>query len=173
MAAKTLLRRVAGVPSEITGVVTSAGVANDGDVAVLGPLGTFDPSVFPAGSITVPVSAPAFSALTAGQLVNLFSNAGVINVRPAVATAMASAAHGYVSAAVAAAATATVLPNGGTNSNLAGLTVGSRYSLSTTAGAVVLSSAEPSAAGNIGQYVGIALTATSMRMDIESNPTQK
>jgi hypothetical protein len=100
----------------------------------------------------------ASEALAAGDVVSIHVSGGD-RVRKADATAEGKEAHGFVLAGVANGANATVY-FGGTLSGLSGLTAGARYYLHTTPGAVT--NAAPSAAGNVSQLVGIAVSATEL-----------
>lgn len=171
MAAKSYLRRIAGRPVVTSAIIVSAGAANDGDHVALNASGKFDISVMPTGIGQNTISAVASEALAAGNFVNLYDVAGVLTVRKADATTVGKEAKGFVKVAVASAATATVYLNGNVNDALSGLTNGASYSLATTAGGIVLSSAEPSATGNVAQVLGIALSTTSLMVDIEEAPT--
>ena len=72
---------------------------------------------------------------------------------------------GFVIAAVASGASATVYRNG-LNTGLSGLTPGADYYLGTTAG--TFTATPPSAAGQTLQYAGKAITATSL--DVQPGP---
>src|SRR4030066_299864 len=72
-------------------------------------------------------------------------------------------AGGFVLAGVTAPAEAIVYFEG-TNTGLAGLTLGARYYLNTTAGGVVATT-PPSASGNVVQYVGRAISTTEIAFE--------
>jgi hypothetical protein len=107
-------------------------------------------------------SAPitASEALAAGNLCNVYSTGAAARVRKASAADLTKPANGFVIAAVANAAVATVRFIGQVVTGLAGLTPGQAYFLDTVAGGLV--AAPPSASGNGVQEVGFALTATSL-----------
>lgn len=105
--------------------------------------------------------AVAGEALAYGDIVNIYDNAGVLNVRKADATTNAKPADGF----------------NNTPQNLAigdvgefilahgilpatGLTIGQRYFLSTTAG--IMSTTPAVAVGNIEQYLGVAISSTAL-----------
>lgn len=162
MAAKTFLRLVTGRKTEVAGIVTSAGAGNDGDIPALDSTGRLDVSVMPVGITPESKSVIASEALSAGNMINVYSNAGTLNARKADATAAGKEANGFVLAGVSSLAAATVFFEG-TNTQLSGLTVGSRYFLDTTAGAVTTT--PPAASGNVAQYIGVALSATEISFE--------
>lgn len=93
-----------------------------------------------------------------GSALNLFSNAGVLSARKANATDNTKPC--YALANVVGGVTAgdygeVIL--GGLTAGISGLTVASRYFLSTTNG--VVTNIEPTAAGNIGQSLGFAFSS--------------
>src|SRR5712664_3604571 len=93
-----------------------------------------------------------------GSSVNIFdSGGGVMQFRNANATTNARPAHGICTTAggIAIAGFGEVITQMGLLTGVTGLTKGVRYFLSTTNG--LLTAAEPVAAGNIGQAVGLAL----------------
>jgi hypothetical protein len=165
MAAKKFLRMVGGRLKEIAGIVVSTGAPNDGDVAVLGADGKFDASVMPAGVGQNTKVAVASEALAAGDLVNLYNNAGTINARKADATAEGKECNGFVKAAFASSASATVFLSSNAITGLSGMTPGTRQYLATTPGA--RTETEPAAAGNVVQMVGYSLSATEIAFEPE------
>lgn len=158
MAAKTFLRLIAGVWSQVAGTQVSTGVANAGDIPALDDTGKLDPSLMPTGVGADTVVLPATEALSAGNYVNIYDAAGTPSVRKADATTAGKPADGYVTANVANGANATVYKEG-TNSSLTGMTGGSDLYLSTTPG--LAAHVAPSAAGNIVQRLGKATSATA------------
>jgi hypothetical protein len=140
-------------------VDTSAGVADAGKLAKLDATGRWPQNMMPTGVVPETVNAPSSENLTAGAMVNLWLDTGVLKVRKADATAAGKEADGFVLTAVTAPAAVDVFTDG-TVSGLTGLTMGSQYFLAITAGAVV--AAPPSAAGNIVQSVGKATSATTL-----------
>jgi hypothetical protein len=148
MAAKKFLRFIAGIATEIFGVQTSAGAGNAGDIPALDDTGRLDMTMMPVGISSEVTTAIASEALAAGDYVNLYNNAGVINVRKADASGgVAKRAHGYVLAAVLNGGTATIY-YGNLNNQKTGMTIGSTYYLSgVTPGAVVTPA--PSTAGHM------------------------
>lgn len=160
MAAKSFLRVVAGIATQIFGVQTSAGAANAGDIPALGEDGRLDNSMMPTGIGADTTSCLASEGLAAGDEVNLWNDAGTMKARKADASTTGKASDGFVQAAVTSGATATVYHEG-TNTQKSGLTAGLDYYLSaSTPGGVV--STSPSTAGQVSQYIGKATSTTSL-----------
>ena len=129
------------------------------------PTGRLDISWMPVGFGAEVIIAPSSENLIAGDFVNLFVNAGVINIRRADATTNAKPANGFVQANVTSPANATMYTLGLPNSNVLGAVIGTRYVLSKTVPGgftdiAVFSAAQ--ATGNIVQEVGIATKATEL-----------
>ena len=153
------LNTTTGRPGRVLPLTTSAGAADAGKIVQTNAAGQLDGTLLPAGlgpdSVTVLTSV----ALTAGAQVNIFNNAGVANVRPAIATGIATESHGYVLAAFGAGVQATVFFDDN-NTAVTALTPGVQYLSAATAGAVTIT--PPSAAGQIVQRIGVATSATSL-----------
>lgn len=162
MAAKTIARRVAGVWREVLGVVVSAGAANDGDIPALDATGRLHMSVMPTGLGADTKTVIASEALSAGNLVNLYDNAGTINARKADASVEGKECNGFVLAAVAQGANATVYFSR-LITGLSGLTDGARYYLATTPGGITATPV--SGAGTVDQYIGKATSTTELTFE--------
>lgn len=156
MAGAKYLRNNAGTITELAANDTSAGVADASKIVALDATGRISTTMMPVGVAADTASVVASEALSAGDLVNIFNNAGTANVRKADATTAGKEAHGFVLAAVAAAASATVYFES-SNTAVTGRTPGVQY-LATTAGSTTTTA--PSAAGNVVQIVGFATSAT-------------
>jgi len=162
MPAKSFLRLVSGVITAITGTVTSAGAANDGDFPVLDGTGRLDSSVMPVGIAADTYTSTAGEILAAGAFVYITSTGTISNAN---AASGGNAARGFVLAASAAAAAATIFFEG-RNTALATLTIGARYYLSdATAGGVTATPV--SGAGKKHQFLGYAVTASSLDAEID------
>lgn len=157
-----VLRRVAGRTVQYTPVTASAGAADAGKIPALGSDGKLDPSMYNAGSGTSTRPVVASEAIGAGKLVNLYLNAGALNMRMA-DNSNNRPAHGFVLAAVASSATGAVYDLDAILGGLSGLTIGAEYFLG-TAGAVITPAldATTAASGAIDQKIGIALSATEI-----------
>jgi hypothetical protein len=144
---------------EESGVTVSSGAADVGKFPQFDATGKLDASVLPSGIGAETEAAVATEALAAGDLVNTFDNAGTKGVRKANGSSPGLEATGYVLAAFAAAATATVFTDGA-NTARTGLTAGATYYLGATAGSITLTPL--STAGQVHQRVGKASSATSL-----------
>lgn len=150
-----------GTLKETEATVVSAGAGNAGDIPALDSTGRIDPSMMPVGIGADTQQIQASEALAAGDFVNVWNSAGSPRVRKADATAAGKHAHGYVLAAVASAAQATVYFEA-TNTQVTGQTAGDVF-LSTTPG--LASSTAPSTSGNVVQRIGVATTATTVNFE--------
>jgi hypothetical protein len=148
-----------GTFTEKAAVQTSAGAGDAGKIPALDAGGHFDNSLMPSGIGADTQVIQASEALAAGDLVNVWDNAGAFRVRKADATAIGKEAHGFVRSAVSSGANATVYPPGSTNDQVSGLSPGTKY-LSTTPGAVTATA--PTGTGNVQQRVGFAGSATAL-----------
>lgn len=160
------LARVSGRTKQIFGIDASAGAADAGKIPALDSSGRLSASMLPAGIGANTVSVPASEALTAGKFVNFWADAGVLKVRLADNT-NGRQADGYVTAAVASAANATVYPLDTTNASMTGLTAGTRYWLGTAGGVIAtpLDAADVANVGKVDQYIGVAKSATELVTD--------
>jgi hypothetical protein len=166
MAAKSFLRLVTGKIKAIQAIIVSAGAGNDGDLVALDSSGKFDVSVLPAGvgpDVKV-ITVSEVAGLSAGDYVNIFDSTG-----PKVRLADNSngrEAHGFVKAAFADAASATVYFEGG-NDDLSGLTAGDRVFLGTAGGIITTPLIPVTDVGKISQLLGSAVSATEVNTDID------
>lgn len=151
--------------TEREATVASTGVAEAGDVVALDAAGKLDSSLFPAGVGEDSLLVEASEALTAGDFVNIFDDAGTVKARKADAASPTTYAYGFVLAGVAAAANATVYFRG-QNTQLSGLTLGDRYFLSETPGDVT--GTPPTTSGAIVQELGTAISATNIAFDMRN-----
>ena len=145
---------------EVEGQATSAGVGDAGKLVALNPSGKLDGTLFPAGVGEEIITLVASEALSAGDFVNVWDDAGTPKMRKADATSTGKAADGFVTSSVTLSATGTFYAMGALNDQLSALTPGAIYYLSTTAGAA--STTRPIATGNIIQRVGRAVNATTI-----------
>lgn len=141
----------------------STGVAEAGDVVALDATGKLDPSLFPTGFGDDLAVFVASENLGAGDYVNIFDNGGVPTARLA-DNSNGRDAHGFVKTAVTASSNASVYFEGA-NDALSGLTIGSRYYLDTAGG--VTSTPPVAPAASVSQFLGIAVSATSINTDID------
>jgi hypothetical protein len=160
MAGNKYIINNAGVLTEVAAIQTSLGAADAGKIPALDPSGRFDTSMMPVGVAPEVDVMPASENLAAGDLVNIWTNAGVANARKADATTAGKEAVGFVLAAVTAPANATVYRASQSNTQVSGLTPGAKYFLSTTAGGITATA--PSGSGNVVQSIGTAINATTL-----------
>lgn len=160
------IARLAGVWTQITALVTSAGSADAGKIVATGSDGKLDPSLMPTGIGAQTTIAPASEALGAGKFVNFHADGSTLKVRLA-DNSNGRQADGYVKEAVSSSASATVYPLDSTNSALTGLTVGSRYYLGTAGGVIdtPLDGTNSANASKVCQYLGVAKSATELVTD--------
>lgn len=160
MAAKKFLRLVNGILTEVFGVQSSAGAANAGDLVALDDTGHISNDMMPVGIGADTATISASETLAAGDWVNVWNNSGA-KVRKADATTAGKEVHGFVLSAVTSGNPATVYFEG-TNTQVTGQTPGPVY-LQTTAGTG--GTTVPSAAGNVVQQIGVAVSATAVNFE--------
>jgi len=166
MATQGFLARVAGRTKQIFGIDSSAGAADAGKIPALDSTGRLAANMMPVGIGANTTICPASEALGAGTFVNFWQDGGVMKARLA-DNSNGRQADGFVIAAAASAANATVYPLDSTNTAQTGLTAGARYWLG-TAGAVTvtpLDAADAANANKVDQYLGIAKSATELVTD--------
>jgi hypothetical protein len=168
MSTNKFLGLVNGVRTWFTAITTSTGVSDAGKILATDANGKIDSSFMPAGIGAASEVMVASEALTAGDFVNIWLDTGTRKARKADAS-NGRAANGFVTTNVALNANATVILQGA-NSNLTGLTIGSRYFLSaTTPGGSTLTA--PTTISHIIQELGIAVSATSINFEYDSITT--
>lgn len=162
MPAKSFARRVAGVWREVLGVVTSSGAANAGDIPALDDTGHLDPSVMPVGYGADVKVLTASEALSATNLVSVWSNSGTESVRKADASAEGKPANGFVLDAATSGGTVTVY-FGRKITGLTGIVPGQRYFLATTPGG--FTATPVTGAGRIDQFIGTGISTTEIAFE--------
>ncbi len=150
-----------GTNNGLTEVVpaTVGGSSNAGQIVALNSSGQLDTTMMPSGVGADAITATAGVALSAGNFVNLYNNAGTLQAQLADCST-GLPADGYVLAAVASGSTGTVYLNDQNTSAGTSLTPGLAYFLS-TAGAI--SSTAPTTSGYISQVIGFAISATGVQ----------
>lgn len=156
------IANAAGTLTEVAAVQTTAGAGDAGKIVALDGQGKLDTSLLPTGVGADTRVITASEALAAGDLVNIWSDAGAFRVRKADASTAGKEAMGFVLAAVANAAAATVHFEGDDN-QVTGLTPGRRFLSASTPGGT--QAAAPTTAGQVVQSVGFATSATSLNFD--------
>lgn len=143
--------------TETQPVVTSAGAGDAGKLAQLDSSGKFDASAMPVGFGVSTFVANASGNLAAGDAV--YVNASSLIARASAATS-GNPTIGFVLLSATSGASATMYRSGD-NTAVTGLTPGSRYYLSdSTPGGITATPVTGS--GKLSQYVGNALSATSL-----------
>lgn len=148
--------------SIVNSIVTSAGAGSAAKLVALDGSGKLDSTVMPTGIGADTASITASEALAAGDLVNIWNNASVANVRKADASTSGKEAHGFVLSAVSSSASATVYFEG-TNTQQTSLTPGVQFLSGTTAGKATATA--PTGTGKVVQRVGFATSATAFNFD--------
>jgi len=149
-----------GVPTEQAAIQSSAGAGDAGKIPAVDSTGKLDSSFMPVGIVAPTAVVIASEALAAGDLVNIWNNAGTANVRKADASTTGKQADGFVLAAVLNAGNATVFFPGDENTQVTGLTPGRQWLSDTTPGKSTVT--VPTTAGHLVQPVGTATSATNL-----------
>lgn len=153
------LQIISGVPTEVEAQVTSAGAGDAGKIVALDGTGRIDDTMMPVGIAADVNTVNASEALGAGDLVNIWDDAGTPKARLADASGDKQA-DGFVLAAVLEAAAATVYSEG-TNDQLSGMTGGVEQYLSASVPGGVTAT-PPTGSGDLVQRVGKAFSATAL-----------
>lgn len=154
-----------GLVQEAQPQSVSAGAGSANLLAQLNGSGVFDASFMPPGIVPDVFNANASGALTAGDLVYITSGGLIARASAAVA---GNPAFGFTLLSVTTGNPA-VAYFSGSDTAVAGLTVGARYYLdATTPGAIT--STPVTGAGKLHQFVGYALSATRLLFDRAENP---
>lgn len=162
MANGTYIDLEAGIPTQKNANDTSAGVADAGKLVKLGSDGRLNLNMLPSGVGADTKDITASEALSAGSMVNIYDATGA-KARKADATAANKFyAVGFVLDSVASGQPAKVYFEG-VVTGLSGLTIGAKYFLSETAGAIT--STAPSTSGALVQFVGTAISATELSFE--------
>lgn len=156
------IANIAGQLTEVRGQVTTAGAGDANKIIETNAQGVLDATMLPPGVGANTVAIITSEALSAGDWVNIYNNAGATNCRRA-DNNVGKEVWGFVLGSFASAASATVYL-AGLNNQVTGQTLGAKIYLSGTPGA---GSATPTvaAAGKIHQVIGKAITATSVAFD--------
>lgn len=158
MPVQRVVQFLAGKYQEYVAKDISAGAADAGQIVALNAAGQVDSTMMPTGILAEVGTALASEALTAGNFVQVYNNAGVANVRRADASTTGKQSNSFVLASFASGATATFYV-AGINNAVTGQVPGPVF-LSTTPGGVQTTA--PTVAGQIAQQVGEAISATAI-----------
>lgn len=163
-----VLQFVNNLLTEVEAIVASTGASDAGKVPATDASGRLDASFLPAGIGADTKIVVASESLAAGDIVNLYDNAGALNCRKADASAANAGkrAHGFVIAAVSSGGNATVYFEG-PNTQLSGLSAGTTYVLSASApGGVTALASGTTTAGHILQVLGVATDTGEINVEI-------
>lgn len=138
---------------------SSVGSGDSGVIPALDASGRLSNSFMPTGIGADTASISTSESLAAGNLINIFDDAGAGKVRKADASQAGFEAHGFVMEAFTHPTTATIYFEGN-NSSVTGLTPGRQYLSATTAG--TSTDTAPSGTGKVVQVVGFATAATNI-----------
>jgi hypothetical protein len=147
---------------EKVSIQASVGAGDAGKLVSTDTNGRFDLSLMPSGFGAETQSIICSEALAAGDYVNIYNNTGTPNCRKADATASAKRCHGYVLTGYTSGQSALVYTDGKNNQNTA-LTAGDVYLSASTPGKAT--NTAPSAATQIVQKLGVAVSATEVNFD--------
>jgi hypothetical protein len=159
MAAK-YIKNDSGQLAEVEATTSSAGAGDAGKIVGLDSSGRIDQTMMPTGIGVETEAMLASETLSAGDLVNIFNDAGTRKARKA-DNSNARRAHGFVLAGVTSAATATVYMEGALT-GLTSITFGAPYYLGTTGAHTATA---PTAAGTLSQEIGIGVSTTSISFE--------
>lgn len=146
---------------------TAGGEANANTIPQLSASGRWTADMMPEGLAAETKVMPASEGLAAGDVVNVYSDAGTLKCRKADASAAnaGKACKGFVLAAVTQDEDATVYYEGNIT-GLSGLTPGADYYLSATSPGGVTTTPTLTV-GYVIQYIGQAQSATEMTFEPE------
>lgn len=162
---KFLTMAANGIKTLAAAISQSTGAGDANKIVSTSATGKLDASLFPSGLGSATEAMVASEALSAGDFVNIYDNAGTRSARKADASNSARFASGYVLSAVTSGAIATVVLQG-TNTALTGLTIGTRYYLSgTTPGAMIATLPNP--LPTVVQLLGIAVNTSSLNFEFD------
>jgi hypothetical protein len=151
-----------GTTTEKEAKVVSAGAGDAGKIVALDGAGKLDNTVLPVGIGADTNSVQASEALSAGDWVNIHDVGGAFRVRKADASSAGKYVDGFVLAAVASGAQATVYGEG-TNNQVTGQTPGAVWLSASTPGAGTAT--PPSGSGQVQQRIGTAMAAAAVNFE--------
>lgn len=166
MPANQFLSVVSGIKTLVTAITTSAGVGDANKIVSTNSSGKLDTTLMPAGLGVDTVTATASEAISAGDFVNLYNNAGTLTVRKA-DNSNGRDAKGFALAAISNAATGTIYLSG-QNTSVTSLTPGTVYYLGTSGG---VTTTAPSTSGTIIQVLGYTISASNLMFEYDEPTT--
>lgn len=165
---KKFLKNNNGTTTEEAAIISSAGSADANKIPALDSSGRLDVTFMPTGIGADTGNTIASEALSANDLVNIWSNGGVHSVRKADGSSKGKEAHGFVLSAVAIGEQAKIYFEG-TNAGLTGILPGIQYLSDTVPGKSTTT--PPTAAGHIVQVVGFGFSANAINFQY-NNPIE-
>lgn len=162
MAGNKYLALSSGQLAEVAAIQSSAGAGSAGKIPALDSAGKLDNTMMPTGVGAETKSVVATEALGAGNLVNVYDDAGTEKVRKADAS-NGRRANGFVLAAFDSAATATVYCHG-LITGLTSKTPGAPQYLSGSSPGAMTETA-PTTAGYLCQEIGSAMSPTEVSFE--------
>lgn len=149
---------ITGLLQEIAGLVTSTGVPDAGKIVATDATGRLDTSLMPIGVMPEVKIMTTSENLSAGNFVNIYSNAGTETARKSDAS-NGFTADGFVLAGTTSGTNATIYLEG-INNQLTSLTIGAMNYTSATPGGATATA--PTTSGYIVQQIGKTLSATEL-----------
>lgn len=149
------------IKAVVLSIQASVGAGDADKIIATNAQGKLDASFLPPGVGAATVVAAASETLSAGDFVDIYSDMGVVKVRKADAATLKET-DGFVLAGVTSGADATVYSLGELNAQLTGLTPGQDYFLSINTPGGFQADA-PSAAGQLYQRIGVAVSTSEMQ----------
>ena len=161
MAANKYLNIDSGVPTQHQATDSSGGIGDAGKIVALDAAGKLALNLLPTGVGAELLNLLTFEDVSAGNLVNIFSDSGTVKARKADCS-NSRTAHGFVKASVTAPATVDVYFEGDMT-DLTSKTPGAKQYLS-TGGA--MTETAPSTSAYLVQSVGYATGTTTARIQV-------
>lgn len=161
--ANKYLKNNSGVLTEEEATQTSAGAGDAGKIPALDSGGKLDDTMMPVGVSADTASIEASEDLAAGDVVDIYDNSGTSNVRKADGSTAGKYVTGFVLGSVTSGQDATVYFES-QNNQLTGLTAGTRMYLSASNPGQITATA-PTGAGQVVQYVGRVINATTVAFE--------
>lgn len=155
------IKLVNGELTESVPVASSSGATDANKIVQTDASGKLDVSLMPVGIGSETDDIMCSENLSNGNFVNIHAVGGVIKCRKADASTSGKEAHGFVMSGYTTGDIAKVYRISQSNTQLTGKTVGAKQYLSvTTAGST--QETVPTGSGQVVQFIGIAISATTI-----------
>lgn len=158
------LSLVSGRIKEVVAIVSSIGTSDAGKIIATDASGRIDQSFMPVGIGAETKAILASENISGGDLVNIWSNSGVVSIRKADASTSGKEANGFVLDAVASGTIGSVYLEGSIT-GLSGLVVGRYYLSDTFPGGMTATPVV--GAGKVHQYIGVAHSASELSFEAD------